>query len=579
MGRPAAYPDSVRIFARVVGVGLFAGSVVACGLVTGLNGYSSGEAAPDASTVTTHDSGPTNGHDGTSASDDASDATAEDATLPNGDGGPFEDGDAEPVGDASEDVIEEGEDGGEATDGAATTDAGDAAPAHDASPETGAPQPDAGCGTPDTLQNCGACGVSCTTAHSTDAGCFDGVCSYTCGSGYANCDPTGANTGGCSTPTNTTTNCSGCGVACSTTTGTPTCNGTTCMYACSPGTADCNKTTPPDTDGCETATNTTAHCAGCSPCDTTTGTPSCNGTTCSYQCSSSALLDCNAATAPDLDGCETSALSTSTCGGCLNKCGASNGTTFSSDSCDGTTCSYACSSGHYDCNKATPPDTDGCETAEGTSNCGGCGQACGSGTGGAGTYTADTCSTSTNSCSYTCATNHYDCNKTTAPNLDGCETAASTTNCGACGQQCGTTNGTTFSGDTCVNGSCSYSCDTGRQDCNVGTAPDLDGCECAGTGCCGTGCQTQHSNGEGQNYYDCSGLNTHSQAEAQAACQANGGTCTQSQTGCNCILFICGSQATAYCNSSYCWAYGSVGSGNVTSGSSAACSGNTATWN
>jgi hypothetical protein len=66
-------------------------------------------------------------------------------------------------------------------------------------------------------------------------------------------------------------NCSACGVACATDTGTPTCNGTTCSYACQGGHQDCNSGTAPDTDGCECngtgccgATCQTAHKSGIS---------------------------------------------------------------------------------------------------------------------------------------------------------------------------------------------------------------------------------------------------------------------------------------------------------------------------
>jgi hypothetical protein len=55
-------------------------------------------------------------------------------------------------------------------------------------------------------------------------------------------------------PTDTITSCGACGQRCDTLTGTPSCNGTTCSYACNPGTSDCNSSTAPDTDGCECAT-------------------------------------------------------------------------------------------------------------------------------------------------------------------------------------------------------------------------------------------------------------------------------------------------------------------------------------
>jgi hypothetical protein len=588
----AAYPDSVRVFARFVGVGLIAGWIAACGLVTGLNEYSAGQ-APDASLATRHDGSVSAQQD--SAGQPSPEGSGDDSSMLENEGAVGEGGDAESLGDASEDAIEEGEES-DGAPGQPGVDAGDAmasedAASHDAALETGAPKPDAGgapeagCGTPDTIQNCTACGLACTTAHSADAGCNGETCSYSCSPGYADCNAsTVPDLDGCETHTNTTTNCSGCNVACNTSTGTPSCNGTTCSYTCNSGTADCNAGTAPDTDGCETATNTTAHCAGCSSCNTSTGTPLCNGTTCSYTCNGE-LLDCNAGTPPDLDGCESSASSTSTCGGCLNRCGATNSGTFSADGCNGTTCSYTCDSGHYDCNASTPPDTDGCETSESATNCGGCGQACGSTNGG--TFSADSCSDTTNSCSYTCKSGNYDCNAGTPPDTDGCETPESSTNCGKCGQACGTSNTGTFSADTCVNNSCSYTCDTGHYDCNVATAPDQDGCECVGTGsgCCGGGCQTAHQDGEGQNYYDCSAVNTHSQTEAQLACEAyTGGSCSQSSTCCGAVIIVClGTTATAYCgtngSTSLCWSYGSVGSGNVTSGSSAACSGSVATWN
>jgi hypothetical protein len=506
----------VGAFARVVGIGAVCSLAAACGIVTGLNGYATGEAA-DASLATGHDSSTSRPLDGAGQSD-----TDESSPL-----GMMDATDAESpdeAGDASEDAVEEGEesDGGELEAGADASDAG--SPMSDGGHE-------GGCGATDTVENCGACGVSCNTSHASDAGCNGTSCSYSCSAGYADCDPASPNTGGCQTPT-----------------------------------------------------NTLAHCAGCAACNTTTGTPTCNGTTCSYACGN-LLLDCNAAVAPDTDGCETSATSTSTCGGCLNKCGATNGGTYSSAGCNGTSCTYACDNGHYDCDSTTAPNTDGCETPESTTNCGGCGTVCGS-TNGA-TFSADTCSTSTNSCAYTCGSGHYDCNASTPPNTDGCETPESATNCGKCGQACGTTNTSTFSGETCVNNSCNYTCDSNRWDCNVGTAPDQDGCECTGTGCCGGSCQYGHptatglSGGAATTYYDCSATVTHSATEAQLACQAyTGGTCTTSSTCCGFVLLgaCVGTTATAYCGTSYCWDYGAQNSGSVQSGTSVSCSGSVASW-
>jgi Notch-like protein len=68
--------------------------------------------------------------------------------------------------------------------------------------------------------------------------------------------------------------------------------------------------------------------------------------------------------------------------------------------------------------------------------------------------------------------------------------------------------------DTCSN------CMGITQDCD---GMNGNGCECVGTGCCNTACQTQHSNGVGQNFYDCQPLNTFDATQALQACAANTG--------------------------------------------------------
>jgi hypothetical protein len=70
--------------------------------------------------------------------------------------------------------------------------------------------------------------------------------------------------GGCG-PLTSTTNCGACGVSCDTSTGAPSCVGTTCTYMCNPGHSDCNAVNGPDTDGCECMTQ---GCCGTS-CETT----------------------------------------------------------------------------------------------------------------------------------------------------------------------------------------------------------------------------------------------------------------------------------------------------------------------
>jgi hypothetical protein len=55
-------------------------------------------------------------------------------------------------------------------------------------------------------------------------------------------------------PTATIASCGACGVTCDTLTGTPSCDGHGCLYVCSAGRSDCNAAQAPDTDGCECAT-------------------------------------------------------------------------------------------------------------------------------------------------------------------------------------------------------------------------------------------------------------------------------------------------------------------------------------
>jgi hypothetical protein len=54
------------------------------------------------------------------------------------------------------------------------------------------------CGPLDTTTNCGACGASCDTTHSSGASCTAGGCQYaSCSTGYSDCDKTAPDTNGC----------------------------------------------------------------------------------------------------------------------------------------------------------------------------------------------------------------------------------------------------------------------------------------------------------------------------------------------------------------------------------------------
>jgi hypothetical protein len=269
--------------------------------------------------------------------------------------------------------------------------------------------------------------------------------------------------------------------------------------------------------------------ASCSvSCDTTTGSPTCHGNTCSYACTQG-LADCNAATAPDTDGCESSLSSTASCAACGNACDTSHST---GATCNGRSCLYAgCATGYVNC-ASSPPDANGCETP-----------------------------------------------------------LASTSNCAACGNACDTSTGT----PSCSGTTCSYVCRAGRGDCNANTAPDLDGCETSVTtpsncGRCGTVCSgacVTHSDGLGASYWSCQPTSTYDQAQAMDACvQSNHGACADVTTSCgdagsNSAVCAC---PTGFFGAQYCWVYSGPNKGRAFVGLSvftcSACpAGGTVAWN
>jgi hypothetical protein len=84
-----------------------------------------------------------------------------------------------------------------------------------------------------------------------DPGPLDGAADSSTDGGHVGAE--GGGDSGCGTTT-TITSCGACSVSCDTLTGTPSCDGHSCLYACSAGRSDCNAAQAPDTDGCECAT-------------------------------------------------------------------------------------------------------------------------------------------------------------------------------------------------------------------------------------------------------------------------------------------------------------------------------------
>ncbi|HET6410445.1 MAG TPA: hypothetical protein VFG53_00150 [Anaeromyxobacter sp.] len=84
-----------------------------------------------------------------------------------------------------------------------------------------------------------------------------------------------------------------------------------------------------------------------------------------------------------------------------------------------------------------------------------------------------------------------------------------------------------------------------------GHSSGAPGACCAGSACCGSSCQTSHSNGLGQNYYDCGALNQHTANQAIAAAQAFAptGTVVAAPNCPNCVCNSSGAASAVWCYS------------------------------
>lgn len=242
--------------------------------------------------------------------------------------------------------------------------------------------------------------------------------------------------------------------------------------------------TPPDAASCADGTllcgvacidplTDPAHCGSCSPCGAVTNAAAtCADGVCGFACESG-YLDCDT----DADnGCEVDALSDpASCGGCGRSCPIRFGTTAR---CTGGMCTYDCGGGLSDCDG---DPANGCETNT-TSDplrCGSCSPCA--------LRDGSEVSCVAGACVYACAPGRGDCDGDPA---SGCEVdLASPPTCGSCGATCTAPPGASA---TCgVGGSCSFTCDAGRGDCD---ASRTNGCETdidtslASCGGCGMAC-------------------------------------------------------------------------------------------
>jgi hypothetical protein len=216
----------------------------------------------------------------------------------------------------------------------------------------------------------------------------------------------------------------------------------------------------------------------------------------------------------------------SNCGACGVACDLehSDGAACSLLDAGAGVCTYtSCSTGYADCD-ATPPNVNGCETPITTvSNCGACGLSCN-------TANSVDASCGATGCTYACAPGFSACDAA-PPNANGCSTSLTTVaNCGTCGLSCNTANSVDAG---CGASGCTYACAPNFANCNTTSAAgNAGGCACNTPACCATsgatpgaggpgyGCETAHSNGVAQTFYDCEPAGTYTEAQALEACVA-----------------------------------------------------------
>jgi hypothetical protein len=176
-----------------------------------------------------------------------------------------------------------------------------------------------------------------------------------------------------------------------------------------------------------------------------------------------------------------------------------------------------CDAGFADCNVNL---ADGCEsTLDTTSDCGACGRACS-------TTNSSSATCAGGKCSHVCQAGFGDCVQPPSPVADdGCEAdfSASATSCGSCGNNC-TTQGAPASPFECKSGACG--CGNNAQ-CVLGGAPQAQSVCNTGTGVCScnnAACKPGEACGK-------QGPNAVCSCNGGAACAA-GQSCCPGSAGC-----------------------------------------------
>jgi hypothetical protein len=462
----------------------------------------------------------------------------------------------------------------------------------------------------DSIDHCGACGISCELAHVTQPSCArDGDklrCEVThacdpesapckpgaketgCEAGYSDCD--GDPTNGCETNLSRLSDCGSCDNSCVKPNTNSECRNGKCeITGCAPGAARCNNsaecrslaTDPQNCGQCgQVCTGAAMLCAGgkCTPQMCSTNRADCdadqsngcendltspqNCGVCGQRCQdpSHANAACRAGACAigscqegwkDCDGefsngCEVNIRTTNDCGDCAKPCIAANADT----SCSSGTCQITtCSDGRGNCNNQL---VDGCEADFGLpATCGGCGIKC------AALMDVASSSCDDGRCSLVCAGGKADCDSNVT---NGCEAdLGNAATCGSCRNNCNQL--ANVMSATCDGGTCkALMCRPGFADCNGDPA---DGCERSLTsatdcGACNRACAPAHGRGECNNgncglmgcdpgFDDCN-RRAADGCEAPLSAPASCGTCGNAcPPGAECMNGKCGCSADADC--------------------------------
>ncbi len=222
------------------------------------------------------------------------------------------------------------------------------------------------------LNNCGACGNICSTKPNAAIGCSSGFCVIaSCSAGFADCNMSSAD--GCEVNiASDLNNCGACGNTCSQSNATVGCSSGLCVITtCNTGFADCNNNAA---DGCEVnVTNNTNNCGACGNVCPSKPNASigCSSGLCIIASCSAGFADCNMNYA---DGCEVNVTNnTNNCGACGNVCASKPNASIG---CSSGLCVIAsCNPGFADCDNNP---VNGCEVniTNNTNSCGACGNTC-----------------------------------------------------------------------------------------------------------------------------------------------------------------------------------------------------------